>query len=58
LGTPDEVREEVRRCRLEVGPGGGFIMTTTKPIRPEVPTENASACVETILEEAYKGTPC
>ena len=57
LGTPDEVREEVRRCRSVLAPGGGFIMTTTKPIRPDVPTENAVACVETILEEAHEGTP-
>jgi uroporphyrinogen decarboxylase len=57
LGTPDEVREEVRRCRRELGPGGGLIMTTTKPIRPDVPTENAVACVETLIAEAHRGTP-
>ena len=32
-------------------------MTTTKPIRPDVPIENAVAAVETIIEEARKGTP-
>jgi len=57
FGTPDQVREEVRRCREVLGPGGGLIMTTTKPIRPEVPTENAVACVEAIIEEAGKGSP-
>ena len=57
LGTPDQVREEVRRCRQTLGKGGGFIMTTTKPMRPEVPTENAVACLETIIEEAEKGSP-
>jgi len=57
LGTPEQVREEIRRCRLELGRGGGFIMTTTKPIRPEVPVENAVAAVETIIEEARKGSP-
>ena len=57
LGTPEDVKEEIRRCRLELGPGGGFIMTTTKPLRPEVPVENAVAAVETIIEEARKGTP-
>ncbi|MFP4057742.1 MAG: uroporphyrinogen decarboxylase family protein [Candidatus Brocadiia bacterium] len=57
FGTPEEVRDEVRRCRQVLGEGGGYIMTTTKPIRPEVPVENAVACVEAILEEAGKGTP-
>jgi uroporphyrinogen decarboxylase len=57
LGSPEDVREEIRRCRTQLGPGGGFIMTTTKPLRPEVPVENAVAAVETIIEEAEKGTP-
>jgi len=57
LGTPEQVREEIRQCRLNLGPGGGFIMATTKPLRPEVSTENAVAAVETIIEEAHKGSP-
>jgi uroporphyrinogen decarboxylase len=57
LGTPDAVSEEVRRCRRDLGPGGGLIMTTTKPLRPDVPTANAAACVETIIAEAQKGSP-
>ena len=57
FGTPDQIRDEIRRCRLDLGGGGGFILTTTKPIRPEVPTENAVAALETIIEEARKGTP-
>lgn len=57
FGTPEEVREEIRSCRRELGPGGGFIMTTTKPLRPEVPVENAVAAVETIIQEARKGSP-
>ena len=57
FGTPDEVRDEIRRCRLDLGPGGGLILTTTKPLRPEVPVENAVAAVETIIAEAEKGTP-
>ncbi|MBM4046975.1 MAG: hypothetical protein FJ279_17875 [Planctomycetes bacterium] len=56
-GTPDQVREEVRRCRKMLGVGGGLILTTTKPLRPEVPTANAVAAVETIIEEAHKGSP-
>ncbi len=57
LGSPEEVREEIRRCRRVLGEGGGLIMTTTKPVRPEVPLENAVACLETLIKEAEKGTP-
>jgi uroporphyrinogen decarboxylase len=57
LGTPQEVREEIRRCRRDLGRGGGLILATTKPIRPDVPTENAVACVETIIGEANLGSP-
>jgi uroporphyrinogen decarboxylase len=57
FGTPEQVREEIRRCRLDLGPGGGFILTTTKSLRPEVPVANAVAAVESIIEEAQKGTP-
>ncbi len=56
-GTPDQVRDEIRRCREQLGQGGGLVLTTTKPLRPEVPTENAVAAVETIIEEARKGSP-
>jgi hypothetical protein len=44
----------VARCARILGHGGGYIMTTAKPIRPEVPTENAAACVEAIIEEAHR----
>jgi len=57
FGTPAQVKAEIRRCRETLGPGGGFIMTTTKPLRPEVPVENAVAAVETMIEEARKGSP-
>lgn len=57
FGNPEQVREEIRRCRLELGKGGGLIMMTTKPIRPEVPVENAVVAIETIIEEARKGSP-
>jgi len=50
--TPEEIRAEVRRLCSEVGRGGGFIISPTKPIMPDVPTENAVACVEAILEQA------
>ena len=49
-GTPEGIRTEIRRLKQEIGQGGGFIVSPTKPILPDVPTENAVACVETILE--------
>ncbi|MGD9498570.1 MAG: uroporphyrinogen decarboxylase family protein [Armatimonadota bacterium] len=51
-GTPAQIRAEVRRLCREVGRGGGFIISPTKPIMPDVPIENAVACVEAILEQA------
>lgn len=51
-GTPGEIRAEIRRLCAEVGRGGGFIISPTKPIMPDVPTENAVACVEEILAQA------
>jgi uroporphyrinogen decarboxylase len=49
-GTPEGIRDEIRRLKREIGKGGGFILSPTKPILPDVPTANAVACVETILE--------
>lgn len=49
-GTPEGIREEIRRLKREIGQDGGFILGPTKPLLPDVPTENAVACVETILE--------
>jgi len=51
-GTPQEVREMVRR-QLEVGqPGGGFILGTAHNIPPETPTENVVALYEAAREWA------
>jgi len=49
-GTPEAIRSEIRRLKEELGRDGGFILSPTKPILPDVPTENAVACVEAILE--------
>ena len=48
-GTPEEIRAEVFRLARELGRGGGYVFTTAKPIRPDVPTENAVALLEAIL---------
>ena len=54
FGTPEEVKEEIRTCARVLSKGGGYVMETTKPLRPEVPTENAVAALETIIEEAHR----
>ncbi len=51
-GTPESIRAEIKRLCSEIGRGGGFILQPTKPIMPDVPTANAVACVEAILEQA------
>ena len=53
-GTPEEVRQEVETCARVLGKDGGYVMETTKPLRPEVPTENAVAALETIIAEAHR----
>jgi uroporphyrinogen decarboxylase len=51
LGTPEEVRRDVRR-RLEVfAPGGGFVFAPIHNLQADVPPEN----VEAMYEEAGKG---
>lgn len=50
FGTPAQVRDEIRRLRREMSVGGGYILAPAKPLRPETPTANAVAVVETILE--------
>ena len=54
FGTPEDVRQEIRTCARMLSKGGGYIMETAKPIRPEVPTENAVAALETIIEKAHR----
>lgn len=49
-GTPDEVREEVRRRIDDLAPGGGFIFNTVHNIQADVPPENILAMWETVQE--------
>lgn len=49
-GTPEEVRDDVRR-RLEIfAPGGGFVFNTVHNILPEVPPANIMAMYEAVAE--------
>lgn len=46
FGTPQEIREEVRRLKREMGKNGGYVLTSSKPIMKEVPLQNAVAFIE------------
>ena len=46
FGTPDDVREEVRRRVHELADGGGYVVASVHNIQAEVPPENIVAMVE------------
>ena len=48
FGTPDEVREEVKRRVNDLAPGGGFVFTQVHNIQPDVPPENILAMYEAL----------
>jgi uroporphyrinogen decarboxylase len=52
FGTPGEIRAEVCKMCLEMGKGGGYILSPAKQLQPETPTENAAALVESFLQQA------
>lgn len=47
-GTPDQVREHVKRSIEIFAPGGGFVFNTVHNIMPDVPPENIIAMFETV----------
>lgn len=49
-GTPEEVKEMVRRMIEQVGSGGGLVLAPTHLIEPEVPWENIHAFVDACKE--------
>ncbi len=50
FGTPDGVRDEVKRRIEDLAPGGGFVFGTIHNIQPEVPPANIIAMWETLQE--------
>ena len=51
LGTPEQVRAEVRRCLQHLGTGGGYVMAPAKCILPDVPVENAIALIDSFVNQ-------
>lgn len=49
-GTPQQVRDEVKRRIDDLAPGGGFIFNTVHNIQADVPPENIVAMWETVRE--------
>jgi uroporphyrinogen decarboxylase len=47
-GTPDEVREEVRRRIKDLAPGGGYVAAAVHCIQPDVPPENIVAMCDEV----------
>jgi uroporphyrinogen decarboxylase len=49
-GTPQDVREEVRKRIADLGPGGGYVLGAVHNIQAEVPVENILAMFEAARE--------
>ena len=49
-GSPEEVREEVRRRVTDLKPGGGFVFAAVHNVQRDVPPENIVACFDAALE--------
>lgn len=51
FGTPEQVKEEVKRCIEILGKDGGYLVGPNHMVEPEVPWENLEAFFEAV--EAY-----
>ena len=45
---PKEIRDEVRNLKEKLGKGGGYVLTSCKPIMKDVPIKNAVAFIEEV----------
>lgn len=48
MGTPQEVKDEVKKRIDDLAPGGGFIFSPVHCIQRDVPPENLDAMIETL----------
>jgi len=56
FGTPDDIRNCVRECRLKLGKNGGYIVAPAKAVRPETPTENMITLFECLVDQPPRST--
>ena len=56
FGTPEQVRDEVRRRIDDLAPGGGFVFNAVHNIQAFVPPANIVAAFETAFEHGRYGT--
>ena len=52
-GTPEEVRQEVKRVINILGDGGGYMLASVHTIMNEVPPENILAMIDAVEEFGY-----
>jgi uroporphyrinogen decarboxylase len=50
MGTPEDVRAEVRRRIADLAPGGGYIAGAVHCLQPDVPVENVLAMCDEVLK--------
>lgn len=50
FGTPEEVRQEVRRAIAILGPGGGYMVASVHSMMSDVPPENILAMADAVKE--------
>ncbi|MBW2084627.1 MAG: hypothetical protein JRI54_01175, partial [Deltaproteobacteria bacterium] len=55
-GTPEQVRDDVKRRIDDLAPGGGFVFAAVHNIQPNVPPENIVAMWETLQEYGLYAT--
>jgi uroporphyrinogen decarboxylase len=51
FGTPERIRKEAEKLKTELGRGGGYIFSSSKPIMNDVPIENAVALIEASIRD-------
>ena len=58
FGTPEDVRQEVRRRLETIGRDGGLILGPTHHVQLDTPLENCLAMVEAIRDTPCTASPC
>lgn len=51
FGTPDQVREEVKRLLDEVGRGGGYVAGPSHALPGDIPAQNIAAMIEVLQNQ-------